>query len=43
MAFIMCLLLSKIRPTLFGFALEENMDKKSLLSKSRKARKFHIV
>ena len=29
MAFIMCLLLSKIRPTLFGFDLNENMKNRS--------------
>ena len=42
MAFIMCLLLSKIRPTLFGFALEENMDKRShYYQNPGKPGKFH--
>ena len=42
MAFIMCLLLSNVRPTLFGFDLEENMDKRShYYQNPGKPGKFH--
>ncbi len=42
MAFIMCLLLSKIRPTLFGFDLSENMNKRShYYQNPGKPGKFH--
>ncbi len=42
MSFIMCLLLSNLRPTLFGFDLEENMNNRShYYQKPGKPGKFH--